>query len=173
MHVLRLVREAICAHGGYQHRVRASERFVHGCVDGDSTPVCDTHRRPEEKRTSSRISVAGKIQSDAEFDVVPRVDRANELEVIEVVTSSIPLHLYEESVAEVVHEGALRKVAHFLSEVLILDREELSTEIAETDDGVPRELHAEEKRPHAQRNHSGFVHDDDETLRAGVSVQLV
>ena len=83
------------------------------------------------------------------------------------------MHLHEEPVAEVVHEGALRKVAHFLSEVLILDREELSAEIAEADDDVPREPHTEEKRPHAQRDHAGFVDDDDESLRAGVSVQLV
>ena len=57
--------------------------------------------------------------------------------------------------------------------MLILDREELSAEITEADDCVPRELHAEEKRPHAQGNHSGFVDNDDEAFRAGVSVQLV
>ena len=30
-----------------------------------------------------------------------------------------------------------------------------------------------QKRPHTQGNHSSFVYDDDETFRAGVSVQLV
>ena len=47
-----------------------------------------------------------------------------------VTPSPKSLHLYEESVAQVVHEGALRKVTHFLAEVLILNGEELSSEIA-------------------------------------------
>ena len=57
--------------------------------------------------------------------------------------------------------------------MLILDREELSSEVAEADNYVPRELHTEEKQPHRQGDHSGFIDDDDEPFRAGVPVQFV